>query len=186
MCQLHHLPVHLYYSCLTATVYWPRVFVLSRPSGSRPPWMVVAPRSRIADASIATAVPDFCYYYHHYHFNYNSNWYCTFYYFIEIVNMFLLICSVHVTSIARLSVLGEGSLLCGSSWGFFHLLSLLKGFFWGKFFLPRTDGLRTEGAAHCTDQKPREADCNFWPTICALLLRVTQSNLNMQIWYTYF
>lgn len=31
----------------------------------------------------------------------------------------MLVCSVHVTSIARLSILGEVSLICGSSWGFF-------------------------------------------------------------------
>ncbi len=30
------------------------------------------------------------------------------------------------------SVLGEGSLLCGSSWGFFHFFPV-KGFFWGSF-----------------------------------------------------
>ena len=37
-----------------------------------------------------------------------------------------------MTSIACLSILEEGSLLCGSSWGFFHrffFLTLLKGFF---------------------------------------------------------
>lgn len=35
-----------------------------------------------------------------------------------------------------LSILGEGSLLCGSSWVFFRLFSLLKGFFGGVFPFP--------------------------------------------------
>ena len=37
----------------------------------------------------------------------------------ELVNCDLLLFSVHVTSVACLSVLEEGSLHCGSSWGFF-------------------------------------------------------------------
>lgn len=39
-----------------------------------------------------------------------------------------LFCSVHSTSLACLSVLGEGSLLHGSSWGFFKFFTLLKAF----------------------------------------------------------
>ena len=35
----------------------------------------------------------------------------------------LLFCSADVTSTECLSILGEGTLLCGSSWGFFHLYS---------------------------------------------------------------
>ena len=46
--------------------------------------------------------------------------------------VFSLCCySVHTTSIAHLSILEGGSLLCRYSWSFFHFFSLLKGFFCG-------------------------------------------------------
>ena len=51
---------------------------------------------------------------------------------------------LHTASIARLSVLGEGSLLCCSPWGFSHV-PLNCGFFLWKCFLVRCEGLRTEG-----------------------------------------
>ena len=51
---------------------------------------------------------------------------------------------MHTASIARLSVLGEGSLLCCSPWGFSHFPFKLWVFLW-KCFLVRCEGLRTEG-----------------------------------------
>lgn len=47
--------------------------------------------------------------------------------------------SVHTTSIACLSVLRGGSLLCCSSWGFFHFPYLKRGL--EEFFLIRIEGL---------------------------------------------
>ena len=74
----------------------------------------------------------------------------------------LLFCSVHATSIACLSVLGEASLLCGSSWDIFHLLFPVIGVFFPKFFLTRIEGLRTEDV-HC-------ADCNApWGDVIVIL-----------------
>ena len=52
--------------------------------------------------------------------------------------------NLHTASIARLSVLGEGSLLCCSPWGFSHFFPLTVGFLW-KFILVRCEGQRTEG-----------------------------------------
>ncbi len=50
-------------------------------------------------------------------------------------NFTMLVYAVHTTSIACLSVLGEGSLLSCSSWGFFHFFPV-KGFFGGVFPYP--------------------------------------------------
>ena len=64
---------------------------------------------------------------------------------------FVICCSfsVHATSIACLSILEAGSLLCGSFWGFFHCFSfpVERVFFFhqhGTFFLTWIEGLRTE------------------------------------------
>lgn len=65
----------------------------------------------------------------------------TFAHSVSVMNCKLSCLSV-TTSIARLSVLGEGSLLCCSPWGFSDF-SLLKGFS-VEFFLSRCEGLRTE------------------------------------------
>ena len=67
-------------------------------------------------------------------------------------------CSVlYMWHLLHVCLSGQGSLLCGSSWGFFHLLfSLFKRFFnsqHGKFFLTRIEGLRAEHVIHCTDCK---------------------------------
>ena len=68
-------------------------------------------------------------------------------------SIFLLFWSVHGTSVAWTSILGEGSLLCGSSRGLVHHFSPVKGFFfshYGNFFLTCIEGPRTEDVVRCT------------------------------------
>ncbi len=68
----------------------------------------------------------------------------------------MLVWSIHMTYIACLSILGEGSLLCCSSWGFLHI-SPLKG----EFFLLRIKAVRIEGVVCCTDCEAPEAHLWF-------------------------
>ena len=71
--------------------------------------------------------------------------------------MILLLCSVHATCIICLSVLGERSLLCGSTWGFFYPPRERAVFLFffsqhGKFFLlHRIKGLGAENVVQCAD-----------------------------------
>lgn len=67
--------------------------------------------------------------------------------------LILLFCFVHVTPTACLSILGERSLLCGSSWAFFYLLSILNLSQYGKFFISWIKGLRTEDDIYSKDYK---------------------------------
>ena len=69
----------------------------------------------------------------------------------------MLLCSVYPSSVACLSVLREGSLLFGSSWGFlpFFYPLLNRVFFsqYGRYILTQIEGLGTEDVVHFTDWK---------------------------------
>ena len=62
---------------------------------------------------------------------------------------------LHLTSTALLSVLGEGSLTCGSLWGFYVIFTLFKVFL--VFFLTLV-----EGRWYHTRLKPYETNCDLW------------------------
>ena len=70
-------------------------------------------------------------------------------YFVSaIVNCdFVLLCKCNIY---WLSVLGEGPLLCGSSWSVFHLFFFLN--------IERIKGIRTEDVVLCTDYKDHWGD----------------------------
>ena len=57
-----------------------------------------------------------------------------------------------------LSVLGEGSLTCGSLWGFYFLFTLLRGFL-GSFSILL---LSFKGRGSHTLLNPYETNCDFW------------------------
>ena len=67
--------------------------------------------------------------------------------------------TLHTASIALLSVLGEGSLTCGSLWGFYILFTLLKVLFFCSSSLLL---LRVKGRGCHTLLKPDEKNCNKW------------------------
>ncbi len=58
----------------------------------------------------------------------------------------------HYLSIAYLSVMGDGSVLCRSSWWFLPFFSPVKAFL-GEFFLIWVKGLSTEAVVCCADCK---------------------------------
>ena len=76
-----------------------------------------------------------------------------------------------LSSIACLSVLEEGSLHCGSSWGFFRCCFFYQHV---KFFLARIEGLRTEDVVHCTDCKAH------WGKVIVILDYINKIDL---IWF---
>ncbi len=82
--------------------------------------------------------------------------------------VFNLSCALLKTT-ACLSVLGERSLLCSSSWWFLPFFSPLK-FFLREFFLIWVEGLRTEGVVCYTDCKAP------WGKLWFVILGYTNKN----------